>query len=140
MNATIDFPLEQDSICEAPADYAISRLHVVAKEHPNPLKSEDCVAFSRQVCTVEGIIEAIFAVTISTVRKSNDLDKILKAWEMLNGLCHRALVALSSLKDQFSGCGTPETHDRILDLKSEVLAKIERIEEERECLQTLSLR
>jgi hypothetical protein len=141
MNATIDLPLGQGThagnsspICVETADYAIRQLVKVAKEHPSPETSvEDCRAFSGQVFLVEGMIEATFGVALQHVREEPNPELIASIWRAVDGLCHRALVVLSSLKDQFPKCGTPETHDRVLDLKSEVISKLSRVDSEIKC-------
>jgi hypothetical protein len=76
-----------------------------------------CVAFTRQVRIVEGIVVQTYGVAASLARKAEDLTEIGEIWTGMSLFCRSALTILSSLKHKYPFCGTNELYDMVLDYK-----------------------
>ena len=74
-----------------------------------------CVAFTRQVRIVEGIVVQTYGVAAALARKTADLNEIAEIWSRMSFFCRSALTILSSLKHKYPDCGTPELYDMMLD-------------------------
>src|SRR4029079_5966120 len=60
-----------------------------------------CVAFTRQVRIVEGIVVQTYVVAASLARKADDLADIAEIWSGMSQFCRSALTILSSLKHKY---------------------------------------
>ena len=49
--------------------------------------------------------------------KADELSEVAEVWSRMSFFCRSAMVALSSLKNKYPYCGTPELYDMVLDYK-----------------------
>ncbi|MBI4661393.1 MAG: hypothetical protein HY735_21430 [Verrucomicrobia bacterium] len=95
-----------------------------------------CVALTRQVRIVEGIVVQTYGVAASLARKAEDLNEIAEIWSRMSFFCRSALNTLSSLKHKYPYCGTPELYDMVLDYKLACEKRYKGVMEELACQST----
>jgi hypothetical protein len=76
-----------------------------------------CLAFTRQVRIVEGIVVQTYGVAAALARKADELSEVAEIWSRMSFFCRSAMVVLASLKNKYPYCGTPELYDMVLDYK-----------------------
>src|SRR5688500_14401912 len=74
-------------------------------------------AFSRQVRLAEGILVHTYAIAAKLARGIEDLAEIAETWKEMALFCNFVLETISSLRERFPDCGTPELYDLALDYK-----------------------
>ena len=95
-----------------------------------------CVAFTRQVRIVEGIVVQTYGVAAALARKSENLDEVSEIWSQMSFFCRSALTSLSSLRHKYPYCGTPELYDMVLDYKLACDKRYRGVMEELACQST----
>jgi len=111
----------------------VEALAEVAARHPDPEAPGACEAFSRQVRLVESVVVVTYIIAVEATRKSADLREIAEVWKVMGLLCDKALGVVSSFKDRYPFCGTPELYDRLLDYKNACSTRFDRANEELLC-------
>ena len=114
----------------------IEDLLKVAERYPDPAAMDAREAFSKQVRAVEGLITNTYRVAVAFARKANDPHEESETWRCMGGLCNMAIQILSTLKEKYPYCGTPQLYDLVLDYKIACDKRRNETEEEIAC-QTL---
>jgi len=108
----------------------------IGDAYPNAEAPGACVAFTRQVRIVEGIVVQTYGVAASLARKADDLTEIAEIWSGMSRFCRSALTILSSLKLKYPYCGTNELYDMVLDYKLACEKRYKGVMEELSCQST----
>jgi hypothetical protein len=95
-----------------------------------------CEAFTRQVTIVQGIVIQAYGMAAALAKKADELSEVAEIWSRMSDFCRAALVSLSSLKNKYPYCGTPQLYDMVLDYKLACEKRFRGAMEEMECQKT----
>jgi hypothetical protein len=95
----------------------IDEMQRIGDSFSDPNVPGACEAFTRQVKIVEGILVQTYGLGTALAKRAEDLLEVAEIWTGMSALCDAALQALSSLKDKYPYCGTPQLYDLALDYK-----------------------
>ena len=99
----------------------------------SPNDPSSCVAFSKQVRLLEGILTHSYSLAVSIVRRTEDPGEIADTWKQMESLCSNSLQTLKKWKDKYPYCGTAELFDLALDYKLACAKRYAAAMEEMEC-------
>jgi hypothetical protein len=99
----------------------------------SPNDPSACVAFSKQVRLLEGILTHSYSLAVSIVRRAENLSEIAETWKQMESLCSNSLQTLKKWKDKYPYCGTSELFDLALDYKLACSKRYASAVEEMEC-------
>ena len=95
----------------------IEEMQRIGDAYAGPDVPGACEAFTRQVRIVLGIVVQTYGVAAALTRKADELSEVAEIWSQMGFFCRSAMVILSSLKNKYPYCGTPELYDMVLDYK-----------------------
>lgn len=95
----------------------IEEMQRIGDAYAGPDVPGACLAFTRQVRIVEGIVVQTYGVAAALARKADELSEVAETWSRMSFFCRSAMMVLSSLKNKYPYCGTPELYDMVLDYK-----------------------
>ena len=112
----------------------VEALARVALENPDPNVGSACIAFSKQVRLVEGVVTTLYTMAAGLAKKAEGLEEALSIWQRMGSLCNLALETVKDLREQYPHCGTPELYDQLLDYKLACSDRVDHVVEELQCL------
>jgi hypothetical protein len=95
----------------------IDEMQRIGDSFSDPNVPGACEAFTRQVKIVEGILVQTYGLGTALAKRAEDLREVAEIWNGMSSFCNAALLTLSSLKDKYPYCGTPQLYDLALDYK-----------------------
>jgi hypothetical protein len=95
----------------------IDEMQRIGDAYPDATSYDACVAFSRQVRLVEGIVVQTYGVAATVAKKAGDLEEVAEVWHGMSRFCQSAMEMLADLKHKYPSCGTPQLYDLLLDYK-----------------------
>lgn len=114
----------------------IQAMQSIGDAFPTAEAAGACVAFTRQVRIVEGIVIQTYGVAASMAKKTEDLTEIAEIWNGMSQFCRSAMTILSGLKHKYPYCGTNELYDMVLDYKLACEKRFKGVMEELSCQST----
>ncbi len=111
----------------------IDEMQKVGDSYSSREEEGACVAFTRQINLLEGVVLQSYRVAVTLARKADDLNEVAEIWGKMSQFCETALQALARLKDKYPECGTPELHDLVLDYKLAADKRYRGVAEEMAC-------
>jgi len=91
---------------------------------------EDCTLFGHQVEQLECVLRQLYGTSIAATSREKNLTTIRKVWESYLDLIDGALAVLAALRQERPECGSPETYDKALDLRSLARQRLDDLAEE----------
>lgn len=95
----------------------VAEFERLAKRFPDANVPTACQNFSRQVRLVEGVLVQTYGIAARLTRDSGNLSEVAETWKNMANFCNLVLQALTTLKERFPYCGTPELYNLALDYK-----------------------
>ena len=95
----------------------IDEMQRIGDSFSDPNVPGACEAFTRQVKIVESILIQTYGLGTALAKRAEELREVAEIWNGMSSFCNVAFQALSSLKDKFPYCGTPQLYDLALDYK-----------------------
>ena len=124
--------LDVETLVES-ATPQLTEMARVGASFPNPQSEEAYAQFSHQVSMLEGALKQTFRAATLLARKNSELAEIADVWQRMSRFCDAVLLTLSSLKENYAHCGTPELYDLALDFKQACEDRLRDVQEEMEC-------
>lgn len=84
----------------------------------DPGKHGSCEEFAYHVRNVQAVIMHTYQISAFRALQEKEPSVAAQIWKEVSELCNAALNVLRTLKDVYSGCGTPELYDLTLDYKT----------------------
>jgi len=95
----------------------LTELQRVGNLYSDARSAEASAAFTREVNLVEATVVQTYGMAATSARKTDTLRDVAEIWKAMSQFCQNALEVLSTLKDKYPSCGTPQLYDRVLDYK-----------------------
>jgi len=111
----------------------ITEMKRIGDLYPDAASRDACIAFSRQVNIVQGIVSHTYGVGATMAKKTEDIGEVAEIWSQMSAFCQSALRLLAELKTKYPYCGTPELYDLVLDYKLAADKRCKGAMEEAEC-------
>ena len=103
----------------------------------DPAKQESTVIMREEVLRTEERLKQFYQLGVVAARLSSGPAQAVEVWKAVSEFADETLAVLSTLKDKYPTCGTPELYDLALEYKSAAMKRAKLNEEATRC-QTLT--
>ena len=83
----------------------------------DPSESKSCDVFRQHVTSVQSAIVHSYAMIAHMSIRESSPERAANLWREMMTYCEEATKVLWKLKNLYSGCGTPELYDLVLDYR-----------------------